>query len=69
MATPDAVPEVGRLMPMAYTGSTFHLLDCPRLARAKGAHATYAGRAATNRLPCATCLPAGVRIVPEHNAA
>lgn len=66
---PTRRPEVGRLTTMAYTGSTYHLLDCRRLARATTARVTFAGRAATNRLPCPTCLPYGIEIVPEHNAA
>lgn len=69
MKSPRGAPEVGRLSAMAYTGSTFHLLECPRLARASTARVTFAGRAATNRLPCPTCLPHGVEIIPEHNAA
>ena len=66
----SGAPEIGRLSPMAYTGPTFHTLECPRLGRfGERARVTYAGRAATNRLPCPTCLPHGVRIVQEHNAA
>jgi len=54
---------VARGEALAYTGTTVHTLDCPRLARATRAHVTFAARAATNRVPCPVCLPRGLRIV------
>ncbi len=62
-------PEVGRLSPLAYTGSTYHLTTCPRVERASRACVTFAARAMTNRAPCPTCLPHGLRVVAEHDAA
>ena len=61
--SPAGPPEVGRFEVLAYTGSTYHRLDCPRLARASGARATFAARAATNRVPCPVCLPHGVKVI------
>lgn len=60
--TAPTAPVLRRTEALAYTGGTFHTLDCPRLARAQNARATFAARAATNRVPCPTCLPGGARI-------
>ncbi len=67
--TPAGPPEVGSSTTLAYTGSTFHRLDCPRIARASGARVTYAARAVTNRVPCPVCLPHGVKVIAARATA
>ncbi len=69
MKSPRGALKVGRHTTMAYTGPTYHRLDCPRLTRSSKARATFACRAAVNRLPCTTCLPEGIEVVPEQHAA
>lgn len=54
--------EVSANAPLAYTGSTFHLLGCKRIERTDAAHATFAARAVTNRVACPVCLPYGLRV-------